>query len=76
MVAGKGTPDALSTNLFASSFKVAATCFSLIFLASKFDTGWLSDDARIIIVIGLFCSTVTNNNKLLNFSVKLDFKNL
>ena len=73
MVGGQDTSDVFSTNVFASSFKIAAVCFRMIALSTKFNTGRLSKDARLMIIIGLFCSTAANNNGL---SVNLDFKNL
>ena len=50
MVSGQDTSGVFSTNVFAS-FRIAATCFRI----AKFDTGWLSKDAMLMI-IGLFCS--------------------
>ena len=67
----------LLTNAFAFSFKIAATCFTMIVLSTKFDTGWLSADARLmIIILGLFCSIVTSSNGLSYFSVNFHFKTL
>ena len=47
----------------------------MIVLSTKIDTNWRSKDARLIIRMGLFCSTVTNN-RLSYFSVNLDLKTL
>ena len=65
MIGGQDVPDLFSTNLFASSFKVAAVCFRMIVLSTNFDTDSFSKDSRLIII--------TNPPF---FSVYLDFKNL
>ena len=43
-----------SKNVSASSFRIAVVCFRMIVLSTKFDTVWLSKDARLTIIIGLF----------------------
>ena len=65
MIGGQDVPDLFSTNLFASSFKVAAVCFRMIVLSTNFDTDSFSKDSRLIIIPNLPF-----------FSVYLDFKNL
>ena len=65
MIGGQDMPDLFSTNLFASSFKVAAVCFRMIVLSTNFDTDSFSKDSRLIIITNLPF-----------FSVYLDFKNL
>ena len=65
MIGGQDMADLFSTNLFASSFKVAAVCFRMIVLSTNFDTDSFSKDSRLIII--------TNQPF---FSVYLDFKNL
>ena len=76
MVAGQDTSDIFSTNVFEPSFKIAAACFRRIDLSTEFDTQRLSKDARLMIIIGMFRSTVTNSNGLSYFLVNLDFKSL
>ena len=41
----------------------------MIISSTKFGTDWLSKDARLMIIIGLFCSAVTNNNGLSFFQL-------
>ena len=41
----------------------------MIVSSTKFGTDWLSKDVRLMIIIGLFCSTVTNNNGLSFFQL-------
>ena len=69
MVAGQDTPDIFSTNVFEPPFKIAAACFRRIDLSKEFDTERLSKDARLMIIIGLLCSAVTNNYGLSFFQL-------